>query len=44
MFVINDPVVFLVLKPRDVDSLLERGMSVWVMRAPAGVKFLRDDW
>ena len=43
MFVINDPVVFLVLKPRDVDSPLEPEMSVWVMRAPR-VKFLLDCW
>ena len=37
-----DPVVVLVSKPREVDSLLECGMSVWMMSAPARTKFLRD--
>jgi len=42
MFVKNDPIVVLVSKPREVDSLLECRMSVWMKRAPAGVRFLRD--
>jgi hypothetical protein len=38
----DDPVTVLVSKPRDVDGLLECGMSVWVMLGPARVRFLRD--
>jgi hypothetical protein len=38
----NDPVIVLVSKPRDVDNLLERGMSVWVVLGPTRVRFLRD--
>ena len=37
----NDTVIVLVSKPREVDSLLERRMSVWVMKDPTGVTFLR---
>ena len=38
----NDPVIIFVLKPRDVNNLLEGGVSVWVMRPPASVRFLRN--
>jgi hypothetical protein len=38
----NDTDIVFVSKPRDVDNLLECGMSVWVTLGPAGVRFLQD--
>jgi hypothetical protein len=38
----NDPATVLVLKPRNVDGPLERGVSVWVTRGTADATFLRN--
>jgi hypothetical protein len=41
MFFENKPIIYAVAKPRDVDSLLDRGMLVWVMKYPIRIIFLR---
>jgi hypothetical protein len=41
MFFKNKPIVYVVAKPRDVDSLLNYRMLVWVMKYPIRIIFLR---
>ncbi len=42
MFMKKDPIIYAVPKPRDVDSLLDHGMLVWVMGVLTRTKFLHD--
>ena len=37
----ENPVVVLVLEPRDIDGFLDNGMSIWMMWIPgANIEFL----
>ena len=42
MFFEINPNIYDGAKPSDVDSLIDRGMSVWVLKHPIGIKFLSD--
>ena len=39
----DNPVVILVLEPREVDNFLNNGVSIWISWTPPKVKFLLTD-
>ena len=43
VFTEDNPVSVLVLKPYNIDSLLDDRMSIWVLRNPANVELLHVD-
>ena len=40
VFTKDNPIVFFVLEPRDIDHFLDNGMSIWMIWTPANVEIL----
>jgi len=40
IFMKDNPVVLLILEPREIDDSLDNGMSIWIVWRPANVGFL----